>query len=180
MGAASSTPADVLMRWQGAILAVALAAACAMGQAGASTVEPVAPPVSAQAHDAADAVDTAVDPTGRPIDLTALAGRLRPARYVLLGEVHDNPAHHRWRAALLRALLADGRPSWVVFEQIDRQHNAAVAAAPRDTQALVSAGQLHQKGWGWPLHRPLFDAALKPAAWCAVVWRRPRRTCNPG
>ena len=108
------------------------------------------------------AVDAAVDPSGQPIDIAALAGRLRPARYVMLGEMHDNPAHHRLRAALLRALLADERPTWVVFEQIDRQHNAAVAAAPRDAESVALAGQLHR--WGWPLHRPLFDAALAGGA----------------
>jgi hypothetical protein len=28
----------------------------------------------------------------------------------------------------------------------------------------VAAGQLDQKGWAWPLHRPLFDAALEGGA----------------
>ena len=108
--------------------------------------------------------DAAVDASGRSIDVAALAERLRPARYVLLGEIHDDALQHRLRAAVLRALLADGRPTWVVFEQIDRQHSAAVAAAPRDTEAVVGAGQLDKKGWDWPLHRPLFDAALAGGA----------------
>ena len=37
--------------------------------------------------------------------------RLRSARFILLGEVHDNAEQHRLRAALLRDLLADGRPT---------------------------------------------------------------------
>jgi uncharacterized iron-regulated protein len=115
--------------------------------------------------DVSDAVvDAAVDASGRSLDIAALAERLRSARYVLLGEIHDDAQHHQLRAALLRALLADGRPTWVVFEQIDRQHNAAVAAAPRDTEAVVTAGKLDRKGWKWPLHRPLFDAALAGGA----------------
>src|SRR5690348_2805418 len=34
---------------------------------------------------------------------------LTHTRYVLLGERHDNPDHHRVQVALLRALLAGGR-----------------------------------------------------------------------
>ncbi len=141
-------------------LAAVLAAACVMAPVGGFAADIVAPPALMPTA----AFDAAVDASGQSIDVAALAERLRPARYVLLGEIHDDALHHRLRAALLRALLADGRPSWVVFEQIDRQHNAAVAAAPRDTEAVVSAGQLDKKGWDWPLHRPLFDAALAGGA----------------
>ncbi len=124
----------------------------------------VAAPDPSAARAPAPPAEAAVDASGQAINLTAVIERLRAARYVLLGEIHDNPEHHRLRAALLRALLADGVPTRVVFEQIDRQHNAAVEAAPRDTDAVVAAGRLDQKGWAWPLHRPLFDAALEGGA----------------
>jgi len=108
------------------------------------------------------------DATGRPVDRSALLAQLRNARFVLLGEVHDNPAHHAARAELLRALLADGRPTQVVFEQIDREGNAAIAVLPpaqaRDADAVAGAGQLDREGWAWPLHRPVFAAALAGGA----------------
>lgn len=145
-------------------MALLLAAAvCAMASRGAIAADGVAAAEPGPALSDA-AVDAAVDSSGRSLDILALAERLRSVRYVLLGEIHDDPQHHRLRATLLRALLADGRPTWVVFEQIDRQHNAAVAAAPRDTEAVVAAGQLDRKGWKWPLHRPLFDAAVAGGA----------------
>ena len=141
-------------------LALFLAAAVSvMASRGALAADGVAPAEPTPALS-----DAAVDSSGRSLDILVLAARLRAARYVLLGEIHDDAQHHQLRAALLRALLADGRPTWVVFEQIDRQHNAAVAAAPRDTEAVVTAGQLDRKGWKWPLHRPLFDAALAGGA----------------
>lgn len=144
-------------------LAFVLALACPMAPTATFAADGVVP--AASVPDVRGAVDdAAVDASGRSLDIAALAERLRSARYVLLGEIHDVAQHHRLRAALLSALLADGRPTWVVFEQIDRQHNAAVAAAPRDTEAVVSAGQLDRKGWNWPLHRPLFDAALAGGA----------------
>lgn len=96
---------------------------------------------------------------------TALPDRaLRGARFVLLGEVHDNALQHAARAALVRALLADGRPTRVVFEQIDRGRDAAIAAAPRDAEAVADAAQLDRRAWGWPLHKPLLEAALAGGA----------------
>ena len=105
-----------------------------------------------------------LDAAGHTLARGAVVERMRAARYVLLGEVHDNAAQHRLRAGLLRELLADARPTWVVFEQMDRQHNAAVVAAAREVNAIVAAGQLNQQAWGWPLHRPLFEAALAGGA----------------
>jgi uncharacterized iron-regulated protein len=84
--------------------------------------------------------------------------------FLLLGEIHDNAEHHRLRAERLAALLADGKPTAVVFEQIPASRNEAVQAqqrqAPRDVDALIDAGQLDKRNWGWPLHKPLFDASL--------------------
>jgi uncharacterized iron-regulated protein len=94
----------------------------------------------------------------------ALHARLRDTRFVLLGEVHDNPEQHRQRAELLRRLLADGRPTRVVFEQMDRGSDTALAAAPREPEAVADAGRLDRAGWRWPLHRPLVEAALAGGA----------------
>ena len=90
--------------------------------------------------------------------------RLRQMRFLLLGEVHDNAAQHLIRAALLADLLADGRPSRVVFEQLGRGNDALIAAAPRDAESVATAGRLDRAGWRWPLHKPLIDAALAGGA----------------
>lgn len=90
--------------------------------------------------------------------------RLQGATFLLLGEVHDNAEQHRKRAALLAGLLSDGRTTAVVFEQMDRGHDAAIDAAPRDAEAVATAGQLDRKGWGWPLHEPVLAAALAGGA----------------
>ncbi|OYY64042.1 MAG: hypothetical protein B7Y51_05035 [Burkholderiales bacterium 28-67-8] len=119
--------------------------------------------------EAADAVFAGVvDASGARPDPAALLQRLRGARYVLLGEIHDNAQQHELRAALLRRLLSDGVPSVVVFEQIDREHSAALGAAaiatPNDVEAVIAAGALDRAGWRWPLHRPVFAAALDGGA----------------
>jgi uncharacterized iron-regulated protein len=52
----------------------------------------------------------------------------------------------------------------VVFEQMDRASDAALAAAARDPEAVADAGRLDRAGWRWPMHRPLVEAALAGGA----------------
>ena len=95
---------------------------------------------------------------------TAPPPGMADARFVLLGEVHDNPRHHTLRAQWLQAMLADGRPTRIVFEQMDATRDAELQAArvatPTDSAAITRAGGLDAKAWRWPLHQPLVDAAL--------------------
>lgn len=94
----------------------------------------------------------------RFVDEDELAAQLRTARYRLLGEVHDHPAHHTLRAGLLAKL----GPAEVVFEQFDRENDAALRTAQAggaDADALARAGRM-DKSWKWPLHRPLLETSL--------------------
>jgi uncharacterized iron-regulated protein len=106
----------------------------------------------------------------RFVDEDALVARLAAARFRLLGEVHDNPAHHAIRAGLIRRIAATGAKPAVVFEQFDLEHAADLVAAQAtaqgagtspDAEALASAGALDRKGWMWPLHEPVIAAALE-------------------
>ena len=90
--------------------------------------------------------------------------RLRQMRFVLLGEVHDNAVQHSMRAALVADLLADGRPTRVVFEQMGRANDTLIAGAARDAESVATAGRLDRTGWRWPLHKPLIEAALTGGA----------------
>lgn len=83
--------------------------------------------------------------------------RMRAADIVLLGEVHDNAAHHLGQAKL----MAEIAPTAVVFEMLTPDQAAQVNADSRsDLDALAQ-----QIGWaesGWPdfaLYRPVFEAA---------------------
>ncbi len=91
---------------------------------------------------------------GNPLTRTELLQRLAGADFLLLGETHDNPLHHRARAALLRDLPAPaGR---VVLEQLDR--GARLDPALPLEEALERAG-FQRNAWQWPLHEPVFAAA---------------------
>ena len=100
----------------------------------------------------------------RMIDASELIARVANARYRLLGEVHDNPAHHRFRARLLDALGQAGKRPAVLFEQFDLAADAALRDAQQrgaDAEALATAGGLDRDGWRWPMHKPLIEAALR-------------------
>jgi len=91
--------------------------------------------------------------------LTALAG----AHYRLLGEIHDNPSHHAIRARLITELAGRGLRPAIVMEQFDLERDDALRAAQSegaDAEHLASAGQLDRKGWQWPMHKPIIEAAL--------------------
>ena len=100
---------------------------------------------------------------GRFVDEATLVARLAHARYRLLGELHDDPAHHAIRARLIGKIAATGARPAVVLEQFDLEHEAALRAAQQagaDAEQLASAGRLDRRGWAWPLHEPIVAQAL--------------------
>lgn len=112
----------------------------------------------------------------RYIDLDELTRRVAPVRYRLLGEMHDDPAHHTLRAALITRIAATGRRPGIVFEQFDLPGEAALQAAQQagaDAEGMARAGGLDRTGWQWPLHRPLLEAALA-GAWPVHAGNAPR------
>ena len=101
--------------------------------------------------------------SGRAVAEGELLAALAVARYRLLGEIHDNPLHHAARAELIAGLAAKGLRPAVVMEQFDLDHDAALRAAQRagaDAEGLADAGALDRKGWLWPMHKPVIEAAL--------------------
>lgn len=80
--------------------------------------------------------------------------RMQSADVLILGEIHDNPDHHRIQAQL----IAETRPKAVVFEMLTPAQAALVNAS--DLADLSSLGRAI--GWdaaGWPdfsLYAPVF------------------------
>jgi uncharacterized iron-regulated protein len=93
----------------------------------------------------------------------AIADAMRGAPVVLLGELHDNPAHHALRAQALARLLAEGARPAIAFEQFDRERQPDLDAArrerPRDPDAMIA--RAGGPGWDWALYRPLVALALE-------------------
>lgn len=98
---------------------------------------------------------------GEVADGAALAAAARDAgaAIVLLGEVHDNPAHHALQAAAVAALA----PTALVFEMIDAEEAGRITPAlARDPAALAAALDWAASGWpDFALYAPLFAFAVE-------------------
>ena len=101
--------------------------------------------------------------SGRFVDEATLVADLARARYRLLGEIHDDAAHHEIRARLIGEIAATGARPAVVLEQFDLDRDAALRAAQQaggDAEQVADAGRLDRRGWAWPLHEPIVAQAL--------------------
>lgn len=100
------------------------------------------------------------------IDAAALARRLAPAKFVLLGEQHDNPDHHRLQARLITELVSLGRRPAVVLEMLEVEQQPAIDAY-RERGDATAAGFGAAVAWektSWPPfadYRPIFEAAFE-------------------
>lgn len=102
----------------------------------------------------------------RFIDAEMLLSKLATGRFVLLGEKHDNPDHHRLQARILGLLIDAGRRPAVGFEMFTVDDAPAiaryVAAHPEDATGLGEAVDWPRRGWpDWALYQPIADIALR-------------------
>lgn len=94
-----------------------------------------------------------------------LADALGSARFVLLGETHDNPDHHRLQAWLISRLAASGQRPAVVMEMISEDKADALQSYLADPGAnpagLGNALDWQKSGWpDWRIYQPIAEAAL--------------------
>jgi len=87
--------------------------------------------------------------------------RLSGDAIVLLGEVHDNPAHHRRRLALLERALARGWRPALLMEQLDRDDQRAIDQARCDSPAHPERAVELAPGWPPGFYRPFVALASR-------------------
>ncbi len=95
---------------------------------------------------------------------SAWTQRLEGDTVALLGEVHDNPLHHRLRAQALRRACESGWRPALVMEQFDLEQQPAIERSrteqPRDARRLIEqAGRTG--GWSWRDYEPFVALALQ-------------------
>jgi uncharacterized iron-regulated protein len=100
------------------------------------------------------------------IDRQSLIAFSASADFLLLGEKHDNPDHHRLQAHVLRGLIAVGRRPAVGFEMFDTDDTAAIAnhlaVAPNDAAGLGRVVNWNARGWpDWAMYQPIAEVALE-------------------
>lgn len=94
-----------------------------------------------------------------------LRAAVAKARFLLLGETHDNPDHHRLQAQLLRTFVAAGRRPVVAFEMLNLDQQGALDAflqgPPDDASGLGAAVGWADTGWPpWSIYRPIAEVVL--------------------
>ncbi len=99
----------------------------------------------------------------------AVVAALGQARFVLLGEKHDNADHHRIQAWLVAQMMAAGRRPAVAFEMFVSDQQAALdaylTAQPKDAAGLGAAMNWAKNGWpDWEHYQPIAQAALDGGA----------------
>jgi uncharacterized iron-regulated protein len=106
---------------------------------------------------------------GKLSDPTAWPHPLLPDGIVLLGEMHDNTAHHQVRGWLIEDAVKT-RPQWrpaVLFEQIDTDKQEALDrfetldAGARTAESLFALLKWQESGWPpADIYRPLVEAVV--------------------
>lgn len=93
-----------------------------------------------------------------------LLQRLGSARFVILGEKHDNPDHHRLQRYVLSQLSAQAVLKRVSFEMIDSGQQSAIGGLTPEIitsrEALQSALAWDTQGWDWTFYGPLIQDSL--------------------
>jgi uncharacterized iron-regulated protein len=102
----------------------------------------------------------------RFVEESVVIVRAAGARFVVLGEKHDNPDHHVLQARVLRALTATGRRPALAFEMLSPSQAGALArhlaAHPRDAAGIGEAVSWKASEWPpWALYEPIARAALE-------------------
>lgn len=104
-----------------------------------------------------------VPATGRTRTTPDVLGRAARTTFVLLGEMHDRPDHHRWQAEVIAGLLARRDAVVLGFEMFPRRAQPALdrwTADQLDERAFLTATDWDTV-WGFDpsMYMPLFHVA---------------------
>ncbi|HSE76641.1 MAG TPA: ChaN family lipoprotein [Alphaproteobacteria bacterium] len=103
--------------------------------------------------------------TGEFVAAEEFVSTIASIDFVLLGEMHDNPEHHRLQARLIAAIAETGRRPAIVFEMLNADQAVALdrhlSQRPEDALGLGPAVGWERRGWPpWSDYLPIGQAAL--------------------
>lgn len=100
----------------------------------------------------------------QPISPEQFLQRLGLARFVILGEKHDNPDHHSLQRYVLLQLAANALLDRVSFEMLDNSQQSAIDSLNPSTistrEQLQRALAWDAQGWNWSFYGPLIQDSL--------------------
>ena len=102
------------------------------------------------------------------INSELLLQRLGEARFVILGEKHDNPDHHSLQRYVLLQMAARTSLDSVSFEMLDSSQQSAVdsltPANISSREELRNALSWDEQGWDWAFYGPIIQDSLLSGA----------------
>lgn len=96
------------------------------------------------------------------IDETAVLAMTNKADVLLLGEIHDNPAHHVYQQKLLKARIASGSRPALMMEQLNAEDQPALdhALAGNDSEEVLNSITKLIKFSDWQIYQPFLTIAV--------------------
>lgn len=83
------------------------------------------------------------------------------APWLLIGEVHDNPDHHRIQRKLIESQIRAGHYPALIFEQFDQEQQSLIDEYLRkDLTTLEMKSEFKARGWEWSYYKPLLELAV--------------------
>jgi uncharacterized iron-regulated protein len=103
---------------------------------------------------------------GRALTRAELEQQAAAARFVLLGETHDHPDHHRLQGEIIASLSSTPPGPAVAYEMLDPASQTRidefVAARSGDVDAFAQLVAWADSGWPeWSLYRPAFEPVIE-------------------
>jgi len=139
--------------------ALFLGACASSGNGPADQPEaPIAPPTSAMLPPGQ------LHRTSRAVDFDEMVLDLAQADLVYVGEVHDDPEHHRLQLRILEQLYARGRLHAIAMEMFQRPFQDALDAYTLraeigEEELLARTGWSERWGYDYALYRPILEFA---------------------
>jgi len=102
----------------------------------------------------------------RELGIDELIDRLSGERFLLLGEIHDNPDHHKLQAFIISELVRRGRRPAIVMEQINADQRVLLqlfmSGKYKTAARLGPAVNWAGSGWpAWENYQPIAQSALE-------------------
>jgi len=97
------------------------------------------------------------------IEVDAMISSIDASSFLLLGEKHDNPDHHRLQLAVLNNLIAKNRVSNVAFEMLDSTSQPLLDEIHKEPISTMAELETYlnwdEGGWDWAFYGPLLNAS---------------------
>ena len=89
-----------------------------------------------------------------------LHGAIQEYKFILLGETHDNPDHHRLQAQVVNELAGAGHKPAIIMEMLAQEAWQDQPAFWTDLESLQQQAVAQDERWPWDLYTPLLQSVV--------------------